>query len=49
MTDFQTLLNTLARHEVEFIVVDGATATAHGSVRLTVDVNIVYRLSTSSI
>jgi predicted nucleotidyltransferase len=43
MTDFATLLGTLAREGVEFIVVGGAAATAHGSARLTQDVDLVYR------
>ena len=41
MTDFEALLSTLSRHEVAFIVVGGAAAIAHGSARLTQDLNIV--------
>ncbi|MBM3810272.1 MAG: hypothetical protein FJW20_01430 [Acidimicrobiia bacterium] len=41
MTDFKRLLETLSG--VEFILVGGVAATAHGSVRLTVDLDIVYR------
>jgi len=43
MTDFAALLRLLTREGVEFILVGGAAATAHGSVRLTRDLDIVYR------
>ncbi len=43
MTDFRALLEALAGAPVEFIVVGGAAATAHGSARLTLDLDIVYR------
>lgn len=33
MTDFRTLLEALAKAEVEFILVGGAAATVHGSAR----------------
>jgi hypothetical protein len=36
------LLATLCRHEVAFLVVGGAAAIAHGSARLTQDLDIVY-------
>ena len=42
MTDFGALLATLTRHDVAFIVVGGAAAIAHGSARLTQDLDIVY-------
>lgn len=42
MTDFETLIRLLASAHVEFILVGGAAATAHGSSRLTVDLDIVY-------
>ena len=42
MTNFESLLSTLVRHKVEFIVVGGAAAIAHGSSRLTQDLDIVY-------
>ena len=42
MTDFESLIQLLARAQVEFIIVGGAAATAHGSSRLTVDLDIVY-------
>ena len=43
MTDLPGLLRTLTVGGVEFIVVGGAAAVAHGSARLTLDVDVVYR------
>lgn len=43
MTDFASLIRLLAQHHVEFILVGGAAATAHGSARLTQDLDVVYR------
>jgi hypothetical protein len=43
MTDFRALITLLANSQVEFIIVGGAAATAHGSSRLTTDLDIVYR------
>ena len=45
MTDFGALLVSLAGHEVAFIIVGGAAAIAHGSARLTQDLDIVYKRS----
>jgi predicted nucleotidyltransferase len=42
MTDLRALLGLLADHGVEFIVVGGAAATAHGAARLTQDIDVVY-------
>ena len=42
MIDFPALLRTLVDHGVEFIIVGGAAATAHGSARLTQDLDLVY-------
>ncbi len=42
MTRFDQLLSVLVRHGVQFIIVGGAAATAHGSSRLTQDLDIVY-------
>lgn len=42
MTDFEGLLRTLKDSEVDFIVVDGVAAVAHGSARLTQDLDVVY-------
>jgi hypothetical protein len=49
MTDFGALLATLSRHEVAFIVVGGAAAIAHGSARLTQDLDIVYERSAANL
>jgi hypothetical protein len=49
MTDFEALLTTLWRHEVAFIVVGGAAAIAHGSARLTQDLDIVYMRSAANL
>jgi hypothetical protein len=43
MTNFEQLLRPLVEHNVEFIVIGGAAAIAHGSVRLTLDLDIVYQ------
>lgn len=45
MTDFQRLIGALADAKVEFIVVGGAAATAHGAARLTLDLDVVYERS----
>lgn len=42
MTDFKALLETLADGGVEFILVGGLAAVAHGSARLTQDIDVVY-------
>ena len=42
MTDFARLLAALADAEVEFIVIGGFAATAHGSAHVTVDLDVVY-------
>jgi len=49
MTDFAALLEALGRHQVEFIVVGGAAAIAHGSSRLTQDLDLVYDRSPRNI
>lgn len=41
MTDFGALLAALGNCKVEYIVVGGAAAIAHGSARLTQDLDIV--------
>ena len=43
MTDFRALISLLASSGVEFIIVGGAAATAHGSARLTQDLDVVYQ------
>ena len=42
MTDFTALIRQLTKCEVQFIIVGGAAATAHGSARLTLDLDVVY-------
>jgi hypothetical protein len=42
MTDFEKLLLVLRGAGVEFIVVGGVAAVAHGSARLTQDLDVVY-------
>lgn len=42
MTDLKPLLTKLRDADVEFVLVGGVAATAHGSARLTQDVDIVY-------
>jgi predicted nucleotidyltransferase len=45
VTDFKALLRALADAGVEFILVGGVAAIAHGSARLTRDVDVIYRRS----
>jgi predicted nucleotidyltransferase len=45
MTDLGALLRILHQNEVEFIVIGGVAAVAHGSARLTQDLDVVYRRS----
>ncbi len=49
MTDFRALLTLLVGMQVEFIIVGGAAATAHGSARLTQDLDVVYRRTQENI
>jgi predicted nucleotidyltransferase len=42
MTEYDKILAVLVSARVEFIIVGGAAATAHGSARLTEDMDIVY-------
>ncbi|HEX8069577.1 MAG TPA: hypothetical protein VF546_06480 [Pyrinomonadaceae bacterium] len=49
MTDFRALLSALTAGGVEFIIVGGAAATAHGSARLTADLDVVYRRTAENI
>jgi hypothetical protein len=43
VTNFEQLLAVLVRSQVEFIVIGGFAATAHGSAHVTVDLDIIYR------
>jgi hypothetical protein len=49
MTDFRALISLLAKSRIEFIIVGGAAATAHGSARLTQDLDVVYRRTEENI
>ncbi len=49
MTDFKALLDLFVSSGIEFIVVGGAAATAHGSSRLTRDLDVVYRRTPENI
>ncbi|HET9489197.1 MAG TPA: hypothetical protein VFR64_05525 [Methylomirabilota bacterium] len=49
MTDFKALLRALADAGVECILVGGVAAIVHGSVRLTRDVDVVYRRSAENL
>jgi hypothetical protein len=42
MIEFRSLLESLHRHGVAFVIVGGIAATLHGSARLTFDLDIVY-------
>jgi predicted nucleotidyltransferase len=43
VTDFSKFLRALGDTSVEYILVGGAAATVHGSARLTLDIDVVYR------
>lgn len=49
MTQYLKLLRALSEAGVEFILIGGAAATAHGSSRLTDDLDILYRRSPNTI
>jgi hypothetical protein len=49
VTDFRRLLEGLSNGDVEFIVIGGMAATAHGSAHVTVDLDIVYRRTVENI
>ena len=42
MTDIEKLLEVLTSHGVEFIVIGGVAAIAHGAARVTYDLDVVY-------
>lgn len=48
-TDFQGLLRILTDGGVEFILIGGVAAAAHGSPRVTQDLDVVYNRSTENI
>jgi hypothetical protein len=47
--DFARLLAALVNGGVEFIIIGGMAATAHGSAHVTVDLDIVYRRTLDNI
>jgi hypothetical protein len=49
MTDFARLLSVLTGARVEFIIVGGFAATAHGSAHVTVDLDVVYRRTAENV
>lgn len=49
MTDYARLLAVLHEAGVRFIIVGGAAATAHGSARLTLDLDVVYDRSNDNL
>ena len=49
MTRLADLINTLIDGEVEFILIGGVAANLHGSGRLTLDVDVVYRRSAGNL
>jgi hypothetical protein len=49
MTDFRGLISTLARGNVDFVVIGGVAANAHGAARATYDVDVVYARSQDNI
>ncbi|MBX7116518.1 MAG: hypothetical protein K1X64_19490 [Myxococcaceae bacterium] len=48
-TDFAALLRVLAQGDVRFILIGGLAANAHGAVRLTRDVDVVYQRSVDNV
>lgn len=49
MTDFGRLFEALVTAGVEFIIIGGMAATAHGSAHVTVDLDFVYRRTAANI
>jgi predicted nucleotidyltransferase len=49
MTNFPSILPLLVNAEIEFVIIGGAAAIAHGSARLTEDLDIVYRRTSGNI
>jgi len=49
MTDFASLFAALVEGNVEFVVIGGMAAVAHGSAHVTVDLDIVYERSNANI
>ena len=49
MSDYARMVQALVAHNVQFIIVGGAAAYAHGSSRLTEDLDIVYSRDTANL
>ncbi len=49
MTDFEALLRVLTDGRVDFIIAGGVAGVAHGSARLTQDLDVVYSRSPENI
>lgn len=49
MTDFERLLTALTHADVEFIIIGGFAATAHGSAHITVDLDVVYNRTAGNV
>ena len=49
MTDFERLLQALVEGGVEFIVIGGIAANAHGAIRTTRDLDVVYRRTSDNL
>src|SRR5438132_13770196 len=49
MTNLQKLLRALSVHQVDFILIGGVAARAHGSSRLTDDVDVSYARATPNL
>lgn len=49
MTDFRAVLEALSREKVEFILIGGVAAIAHGSPHMTNDIDFVYSRSSENI
>lgn len=49
MTDFAGLIRTLLQAKVEFVLIGGVAANAHGSARATFDVDVVYARSPDNV
>ena len=49
MTNIAGLIERLLAHEVEFVLIGGVAANLHGSARLTLDVDVVYRRSAENL
>jgi len=49
MIDFEALIRALTESDVEFIIIGGLAASAHGSARSTSDLDVVYRRTPENI